>query len=84
MLLPEEESNGVAFDTIEASCKLEEYRLTTHREITSVKLPLLRAASEEWSRRLDNTMLEQMVLLDRIDNLTSRLDLLEGKLNNDQ
>lgn len=28
-------------------------------------------------------MLEQMVLLDRIDNLTAKLDLLEAKLENE-
>jgi hypothetical protein len=80
MLLSERSASEIAFDEIEASCKLEEYRLTIYREITSVKLVMLQAASVEWTRRLDNTMVEQMVLLDRIDNLTERLSQVEDKL----
>ena len=61
MLLNDAETNKecmVAFDDIEATCKLQEYTVAIHREITDVKLPMLQAASAEWSKRLDNTVLE--------------------------
>ena len=77
----ENEECMIAFDEVEATCKLQEYKVAIHREITDVKLPMLQAASTEWSKRLDNTMLEQMVLLDRIDSLAARLTQIEQKLD---
>lgn len=58
ILLSESAESDVAFDEVEAGCKLEEYRLAIYREITSVKLVMLQDASVEWTRRLDNIMLE--------------------------
>ena len=58
MLLSESAESDFAFDEVEAGCKLEEYRLAIYREITSVKLVMLQDASVEWTRRLDNIMLE--------------------------
>ena len=81
MLSPSEhEDVEEAFDEVEASCKLEEYKLTMHREIHGVKLSLLNQAAEEWSKRLNNTMLEQIVLLDRIDALCAKIDKIGAKL----
>lgn len=51
-------------------------------EIYSVKKPMLEMASTEWQRKLDNTMLEQMVLLNRIDKISEKLASIEQKLNN--
>ena len=82
MLFPSEENEALAFDEVEAACKLQEYQVAIHREIVAVKLPMLQAAGTEWSRRLDNTMLEQMVLLDRIDGMTARVAEIEQKLEN--
>ena len=53
-----EETDKMDFDDVEATCKLQEYKVAIHREISNVKLPMLQAAGTEWSRRLDNTLLE--------------------------
>ena len=68
-------------DETEITCKTEEYRMTVNHEIEFVKLPMLQAANRDWQVRLENMMLKELVLLDRIDNLSDRLGQLEAKLD---
>ena len=55
--------------------------MTVNHEIEFVKVPMLQAANQDWQGRLENMMLQELVLLDRIDNLCGRLDGLEAKLD---
>ena len=72
--------DGAELDETEITCKIEEYKMTVNHEIEFVKVPMLQAANVDWQGRLENMMLKELVLLDRIDNLVNRLDQLEGKL----
>ena len=73
--------DAVQLDETEVACKIEEYKMTVNHEIEFVKVPMLQAANVDWQGRLENMMLKELVLLDRIDNLVERLDKLESKLD---
>ena len=47
--------------------------MTVDHEIKFVKIPMLQAANQDWLGRLENMLLQELVLLDRIDNLCNKV-----------
>ena len=64
---------GRMFDEVEAQAMLDEYQIALKREIYDVKLPMLNMTGNELPKKIDNKMLEQLVFLDRIDDLIDRM-----------
>ncbi len=64
-------------DFREVECKIREFELTEHDEQQYVLARLMQAASKDWMQRLDNHQLQQLLALDRIEQLLERLAKLE-------
>jgi hypothetical protein len=68
---------AVSPDFQEVECKIREFELTEHDEQQYVLARLMQAASKDWMQRLDNHQLQQLLVLDRIEQLLERLAKLE-------
>ncbi len=64
-------------DFREVECKIREFELTEHDEQKYVMARLIQAASKDWMQRMDNQQLQQLLALEKIDQLLNRLTKLE-------